>query len=145
MSEKTAWTWMREKVFKAQDRADRLENIVLDGMPDANCCVCGTESWIEIKAPTEPVRERTPLFGSNHKISQSQANWMLRQISAGGNAYFFIDTDKRRMLVEGKYADQLNTMTVTEIMLISKWVCAKPLHKQSQAAFHLRNCLIAPF
>lgn len=101
------------------DRLDRVENIVVDGMPDVNGCFSGREFWIETKCPTEPKRDGTPLFGSNHDLSLGQRNWALRQMNAGGNVFFYIVTDKWRFLVHGRYADRLNSMTVREIGLIS--------------------------
>ena len=143
MNERSAYVWLREKVAQPGDRIDRLENLVAEGMPDVNGCFCGTEFWIEIKAPTEPKRSTTTLFGSNHKVSVAQKNWMLRQMKAEGNAYFFINTDKRKMLVSGKLADDLNSMTVNDIVRASLWnsECRTTVDDRD----NLRNALIAGF
>ena len=116
MSESTAWQFLRNQVARNADRFDRFENLLGAGYPDVNYCILATEGWIEVKAPKEPKRTTTPLFGSNHKLSQEQANWMLRQRQAGGLAFIFIQTDKRRMLVEGSIDMKLNEMTVGEII-----------------------------
>ena len=108
------------------------ENVVVTGMPDINFCSGGVECWIEQKSPTEPKRKTTPLFGSNHKVSQEQANWMLRQRKAGGKCYFLISTDKRWILVGGFLADQLNTMTVDEIVEQAVWSTMKPVKDKEQ-------------
>lgn len=142
MNEKDAYRFLRDKVFQPRDRLDRVENILVDGMPDSNYCAASTEGWIEIKAPTEPKRPGTPLFGSNHKVSQAQKNWILEQLKAEGVVYLFIATDKRKMLVEGKWAEQVNTMTVQQIVDIAKW------HREratKTCCVKLRDCLIAPF
>jgi len=122
MSEKTGYQWMR-KIFRSPHRVDRIENLLVAGMPDVNVKVVqGIECWVEIKSPTEPKRSSTALIGgSNHPVSQDQKNWFLRQRKAGGHAMFFIVTDKRRMLVPGIYADQLNEMTVNEILEVANW------------------------
>lgn len=143
MSEKKAYKWLKDNVMQPGDRIDRLENIVVDGMPDVNGCVLGSEFWMEIKAPTEPKRPTTPLFGSNHKLSQDQKNWILRQLKAKGNAYIFIVTDKRRILISGKYADNLNEMTVGLLLKHSMW--NSELRTDALDRDRLRNALIAGF
>lgn len=116
MSEKTSYNWLKASVFCVRnDRLDRIENIVVTGMPDVNGCVGGNEFWIECKHPKEPKRAATPLFGSNHKLTQEQANWLLRQSNAGGKAFVFIDTDSFRALMRGVIGMRLNTMTRDEI------------------------------
>lgn len=147
MSEKNSWRWLSEHVFKYGDRAQRFENLLGDGTPDANCCVLGVESWIEIKQPTEPKRKSTKLFVSNHRVSQGQMNWFLSQMNSGGRAFFFIDTDKRRMLIGGKYHDMINTMTVDQLISVALWHAEKPIEDGMRNGIcnDLRNCLIAPF
>lgn len=128
------------KTFKANvpvvgDRLDRIENCVVIGMPDINFCSRGVECWIEQKSPKEPKRRTTPLFGSNHKVSQDQMNWMLRQRNAGGRCYFLIVTDKRWMLLPGSLADHINGMTVDELLDNAVWSCAKPVTNKAQWAY----------
>lgn len=127
MSEKTDWVMLRDKIKFHLDRWDRMENGVGVGMPDINFCIMGCEGWIEMKSPTEPQRRSTPLFGSNHCLSQDQKNWMKRQTDAGGRAFILIGTGKRFMLIHGKHADGLNEMTVEELMDIADWWCVRPV------------------
>ncbi len=145
MNEKTAYNWLKEAVCRGSfDRIDRFENIVGVGNLDVNACIDGAEFWIEIKAPTEPVRPSTALFGSNHKLSQDQKNWIKRQLKANGNAYIFVATDKRKMLVHGKWADEFNEMTVSEMITKSMW-CAVGRIVSAEQKDDLRNALIAGF
>jgi hypothetical protein len=121
----------RGNVPEPKDRLDRVENIVITGMPDVNYCADGIECWIEFKHPTEPKRATTPLFGSNHKLSQDQKNWFLRQKQAGGYCFILIATDKRWMLIDGKYADLINEKTVDELhWKYSEWCAMKPITKR---------------
>ncbi len=140
MSEKTAYQWLKEVIVESGDRIDRLENLVSVGMPDVNACLAGHELWIEIKAPKEPVRSTTKLFGSNHKVSQDQANWMLRQIKAGGQCYFFVVTDKQRFLMHGRLADDINSFTVAQMEFYSTW--RAPIITTSEEKIALRTRLI---
>lgn len=140
MAESTDYKTFKKNVPQPGDRLDRIENAVVTGMPDINMCIGGREFWIEQKSPKEPVRSTTPLFGSNHKISQEQQNWFLRQRQAGGKAYFLIVTDKRWMLLPGFLADEINTMTVQELLEQCLWSTTKPVRDKEQWT-HLRNIL----
>ena len=117
----------RKNIITPRDRCDRIENIMVVGMPDVNCCIDKVECWIELKSPIEPKRESTKLFGSNHKLSQDQKNWFLRQKNAGGVAFVLIATDKRWILISGHDADYVNEMTVNELIDISVWHSIKPI------------------
>jgi hypothetical protein len=131
MSEKNAYDSLK-KVVSPLDRIDRVENVLVDGMPDVNYCTEGVECWIEIKNPKEPKRDTTPLFGSNHKLSAEQKNWMLRQMNAGGKAFILISTNKRWMLIDGKHADRVNEMTVSALRLIAVWYADKPVKEDKK-------------
>ena len=133
MSEITAYRVFRLNVTAVGDRIDRIENLIGLGFPDTNCCFNGIEFWMEIKAPTEPKRPTTPLFGSNHNLSQAQKNWFLRQRKAKGLAFIYVETEKRRMLVDGKHADVLNNLTVAELVDVALWVADKPTAQEEWA------------
>lgn len=127
MSESKDYKTFRDHAIEPLDRLDRIENILVPGMPDVNCCIESTEIWIEQKSPTEPKRDSTKLFGSNHKLSVDQKNWFLRHRNAGGKGYVLIVTDKRWLLIDGKHADLINEMTVTQLIEISDWHEPKPI------------------
>ena len=116
MSEIRSYQKFKDKVAHPDDRIDRVENIRVNGMFDVNFCSQGIESWIEIKSPAEPVRKTTPLFGSNHRISQDQKNWALRQIKAGGRCYFMIMTNRHFIFLHGSIAEEINSLTVTQLL-----------------------------
>ena len=121
MSEKNVYQLLKKHVIRHPDRIDRIENLTVVGMPDVNLCIEGRESWIEIKAPREPKRETTPLFGSNHKVSLEQTNWMKRQTDAGGRCFFFIGTNMRFLLLSGAIGAIINTMSVEELRKVALW------------------------
>lgn len=132
MAESTDYKAFKKHVPEPLDRLDRIENMMLNGMPDTNFCAEGRECWIELKSPTEPKRPSTKLFGSNHKLSIEQRNWMLRQRNAGGKAYVLIVTDKRWLLLDGSKADQINDMTVAELIEASLWHATKPIRSKEE-------------
>lgn len=142
MAESTDYKTLKKNLPEPRDRLDRVENAVGTGMPDINFCSEGVECWIEQKSPTEPKRATTKLFGSNHKVSQDQMNWFKRQMTARGNAYFLIATDKRWMLISGEHADDINGMTVDELLDVAIWSTNKPV-KDKQKWKQLRSALSA--
>lgn len=139
MSESKDYQILKKHALEPLDRIDRIENFLVIGMPDTNVCVEGTEVWVEFKAPIEPKRASTALFGSNHKLSIEQKNWMLRQRNAKGRCCILIATDKRWMLIDGIHADGLNEATVGELIKWSKWHATKPIKKPQWAS--LRTAL----
>lgn len=131
------WQAMRDKMGRPGDRLDRIENSLLavSGQPDVNGCLEGEDVWVELKAPTEPKRDDTPLLGcsANHPLLQSQINWMARQQQAGGIAFILIRTDKRLLLIEGtKYATDhhFNRYTVKQMIRIALFHCDVPTKAQ---------------
>jgi len=143
MSEVTAYQALRKGIRQPRDRIERMENIVGTGWPDSNCCLSGVELWIEIKAPTEPKRRNTPLFGSNHRLSQAQKNWFLMQRKAGGKAFIYIETDKHRILMPAEFADGLNEMSVAKLLEHCCWFA--PRKTQSIQWSLLRNVLVTHY
>jgi len=129
MSEKKDYQKFRKGIWSPRDRIERVENILVIGMPDVNCCINGVESWIEIKSPTEPKRQTTKLFGSNHKLSQEQMNWFKTQIDAGGYCWVLIITNHRWMIIHGKHADDINNLTISQLVEISSWNKIVPVTK----------------
>ena len=140
MSEKIAYDAFRKNAAHPLDRIHRIENLVGFGFPDVNACMSGVEMWIEIKAPKEPKRATTPLFGSNHKLSQDQKNWFLAQSNAGGIGWLLIMTSARWMLIAGQDADPVNEMTIEELMRLTRWWAMGPLRPAQWSA--LRKTLI---
>jgi hypothetical protein len=126
MSEKVAYQTFVRNVCRPGDRIDRIENLVGAGFPDTNGCFNGVEFWMEIKTPEAPIRANTPLFGSNHKLSQEQKNWFLRQRRAKGLAFIYIETEYRRILMSGERADTINLCTINELIALSVWTAVRP-------------------
>jgi hypothetical protein len=128
MSEKLAYKKLKEACFDGTlNRIDRVENPLVDGMFDVNYCIKGVEGWIELKAPTEPRRASTKLFASNHRLSQSQLNWCLRQRHAKGHCWILISTDIRWILIHSGYVNGINDATVEELIEMSFWHQIKPI------------------
>jgi hypothetical protein len=143
MSEKRNYALLRAKLIKGKkDRFDRVENVMVVGMPDINLCCDGVELWIEMKNATEPKKDTSKLL--KHKLSQDQQNWIKRQIDAGGRCYIMVVTDKRWMLVDGTHADFINYMNVKDMLRIALWTATKPVKSKEWPKLHsiLRNKVI---
>lgn len=129
-SEASVYSKMRSRILGPIDRIERVENGLLVGMPDVNYCIEGQEGWIEIKAPVEPTRKATPLFGSNHQVSIEQINWMHVQHMAGGVSWLLISTQARMLLIHGgrvaALERRINTLCVAELEKISHWQAPVP-------------------
>lgn len=123
---------LQDRIVRPNDRFERVENGLLSGMPDINYCFNGCEGWIELKAPIEPARDSTALFGAgNHPVEIEQANWMLRQSQANGRCSLFIATEKRLLLIAGslvgKLGKEINTLTAFELERKSIWRSQMPV------------------
>lgn len=141
--EKSANAFLRGLAWPIGTRFDRVENVVVDGMFDVNVCVApiGIDIWIETKAPKTPKKTSTPLFAAgNHGVLQSQINWSITHLQAGGNGCFFISTDRWRIFVDAMHAQQLNHMTLDEVMNSSIVKIPKPSLK-NQSKFLLNELL----
>lgn len=140
MSEKNTYAALRNKMVGEKDRFDRIENALVPGMPDVNYCVNGVEGWIEIKQPSKlPVRDDTAIFGSNHKVSNAQKNWMLRQRRAGGRCWIYVKTNKWQALIDGFYAEEINNWNIKDFKNRSDWFKTSPVRKECWSL--LRNKL----
>lgn len=126
------------------DRVERIENGISAGTPDVNYCLRGTEGWVELKAPLEPKRPSTPLFGSNHDVSIDQLNWFHKQHMAGGIGWLLIGTDKRHFALAGKnvaaLGPKINNHTVESLCAIAVW--RAPLRAFAEDWAALRELLI---
>lgn len=130
MPENIDYQTFKKNVPVFGDRLNRVENFLVPGMPDINFCSGGVECWIEQKSPKEPVRPSTPLFGSNPRVTQDQMNWFLAQRKAGGRCYFLVTTNRRWMLLPGDIADDINMMTVADLMEHAIWAATKPVRAE---------------
>lgn len=133
--ESSVYDRLKERITMPPDRFERVENGLGAGMPDVNYCIVGAEGWIEIKAPVEPARPQTALFGaSNHNVTVEQCNWLLKQSQAGGTGWLFIATEQRLMLIDGAIVGRMgiavNKKNVFELERMAAWRVLLPLMDQ---------------
>lgn len=121
------WNRIVEALWHHTRVLERVENGMLDGMPDSHYCLESEPGWMELKCPVEPVRAKTPLFGSNHKLTTTQRNWLIKYHQAGGRAWVAIETDKRVLLIAGHHADRINDLSVSELIKIASFHALRPL------------------
>lgn len=123
--ESKAYERLKERVCRPLDRFERVENGLVDGMPDVNYCMAGAEGWIEIKCPEIPAKSSTALFSGNHPLSVAQANWFLAQHRARGRAGLFIVTAIDLLFLHGgtvgREGVRINAMTLDELNDLALW------------------------
>lgn len=115
----------------------RVENGVLDGMPDSYTAMDSVANWLELKSPSEPKRGATPLFGSNHKLSQTQKNWLLTNRQAGARGWVAIETENWVILVGARHADAVNVCTVDRLIELADFSARRPLKPDDWTRFRL--------
>lgn len=146
-NESSVYQKIKSNICGPTDRMERVENGLVDGMPDVNYCFETFEGWIEIKAPTEPKRETTGLFTSNHQVSIAQMNWMHNQHMAGGTSWLLIATERRMFMIHGGRVAALfhdiNTLTANGLEDIAEWKAHVPV-KDSIFWRTLRELLAQP-
>jgi hypothetical protein len=122
---------LRERITRPEDRFERVENGMIDGMPDVNYCLAGAEGWLELKAPKLPKHGATRLLGGSEEFKVSQANWFLRQSKARGRCALFIATNEMLLLIPGETAGRIGIMinehSLNDLHLISSWSSPVPV------------------
>ena len=129
------WNRIVEHLWRPTRVLNRVENGVLDGMPDAYYTIDGLSGWMELKVPIEPARPSTPLFGSNHKLSVSQRNWLLAHRQAGGVGWVEIETESCMMLIGARHADKVNHLTLAQLIAIADFAAQRPVQDQDWEKF----------
>lgn len=125
LTESTAYKALKARIGRPEDRFERVENGMVDGMPDVNYCMAGAEGWIELKAPKVPKLGATRLLGGSEEFKVAQANWFLRQVRARGRCCLFIATDVALLAIPGKTAAhmgiKINELSLDELRMIAGW------------------------
>lgn len=124
LKEQRLWDAMRKAAPKGV-WLQRVENIVVDGMPDVYAVETeGGACWVELKAPVRPKRATTRLLG-DEGLRPSQINWHLKAASMNQRTYVLIRDDKLELfLIEGKFATDMNDWplsVVREASLAGDW------------------------
>ena len=120
----------------APDRLlNRIENGVLDGMPDCYTVINGVANWLELKCPSTPSRPGTALFSGAHKLSPTQRNWLLAHRQAGGRGWVGIETDGWVLLIGAQHADVVNTSTLNQLLLRAAFGEERPMKPEHWTQF----------
>jgi hypothetical protein len=147
VNESSVFRSLKDKLCRPEDRFERVENGMVDGMPDVNYCLAKREGWIEIKAPKTPKLGASRLLGASEEFKVAQANWFLRQTRAGGRCALFIATEGALLAVPGNVAARegikLNAYSLDELRMYSEWSVDLPA-KDVQCWWDLREFLTKP-
>jgi hypothetical protein len=113
MKEAGLWQRVRRAVQERFPlaRIDRIENGVVEGMPDAQACIAGVEIWLELKYVDKwPVRPSTQVLG-RAGLRPEQINWHLRQKRAGGSSVVVMGVGRETWVTSGEHATEINHWT----------------------------------
>lgn len=125
--EATLWQWfiggIRTNVpeYALRSRIDRVENVVVVGMPDVSCTLVGVDVWIENKAVTLPVRDRTRVLGTQKGVNVDQIAWHRFHQQCGGRSFIFIHAAPYRWLIDGKHASEVNEWSGVRLSEEAAW------------------------
>ena len=129
------WNRIVEGLWRPDRVLNRVENGVVDGMPDAYFTIRGVSGWMELKCPETPSRPTTALFSGSHQLSLAQRNWLLAHRQAGGRAWVAIETERCVMLLGAKYADDINSMPLSQLIVASSAWWTRPMNPISWEGF----------
>lgn len=112
MIEKDLWKKVQRGFGQVIDgvggRMDRVENGVIEGMPDVSTTAAGIDVWIELKYVAKwPSRANTRVLGDKG-LRAEQVNWHLRHKRAGGRSYILMGIGKEIYLADGMFAKEIN-------------------------------------
>lgn len=87
--------------------AQRVENVVADGMPDV---WLAPDTWIELKTVVTPKKEGTP-FLSSSKLRPSQVNWHMKAARHAVRSFILVRDETGVMyLLSGRSAGYANKL-----------------------------------
>ena len=102
----------------------RVENVMVTGMPDIYSVRNGRAAWIELKAVSSPVKDTTTLLGRKG-LNVDQINWHIRAAAHGVRSFILIRTIGKRelRLLSGASAKLVNHMSYGEFksMPVTTW------------------------
>ena len=118
MIEKDLWKKVQRGLGAVLDgmgeRLDRVENGVVEGMPDVNMACGSVELWVELKYIDRwPSRANTHVLGKRG-LRVEQINWHLRQQRAGGKSFVLVGIGKEIYVAKGSWAKDINGWTSEE-------------------------------
>ena len=99
----------------------RVENVVIDGMPDVYVAIARRTSWVELKAPKMPKRSTTPLMGDKQGLNINQIGWHLVAAQNGVRSFVLVRDVERLclLLLQGRLAKHINQLTLDEAKKLS--------------------------
>lgn len=134
------WGRIVEGLWRADRMLNRIENGVLDGMPDSYLVIRSVMGWMELKCPIEPKRATTALFSGAHQLSQMQRNWLLSHRQAGGRGWIAIETENWVLLLGARHSDLINTSTLEQLIRLADFSAQRPMKEADWLRFESTFC-----
>jgi len=116
MKEAGLYQRVRRQIIAAfpNARIDRIENGLVDGMPDVNSCLRGVDVWMELKHIEKwPARATTPVLG-RRGLRPEQINWHIRHRKAGGKSFIVMGVGHETWVTDNEFVRTINEWTKAE-------------------------------
>ena len=113
MKEAGLYQRLRRKILATfpSARIDRVENGLVDGMPDVNMCIKGKDVWLELKyIEGWPARDTTQVLG-RRGLRPEQINWHIKQGLAGGTSFIVVGIGRETFVTDNEQVRDINTWT----------------------------------
>lgn len=87
--ESRLWAWLSKArpLLRLNLHMNRVENSIMEGMPDVEGCLLGRQFWIELKCEARPSNPRKKV---RPKFRPAQLPWLKRRMAAGGRAFILL-------------------------------------------------------
>lgn len=117
MSESNFWDRVRNgvKLVKPKAELDRVENMVMAGMPDVNFLIDLREGWMELKQIDKEPARGGKVFGDGG-LRDAQVLWIHRRWKKGGNVHIVSQVGKYIFVHKGHCAKDFNEMTLENLL-----------------------------
>ena len=113
MKESGLYQRLRKRILTAfpTARIDRVENGLVDGMPDVSLCINGKDVWMELKYVEDwPARDTTQVLG-RRGLRPEQINWHIRQHVAGGVSLIVVGVGRETRVTDNQDVREINSWT----------------------------------
>ena len=117
------WARMREGV-KPFAFVQRIENAVGEGVTDVilHSRNTGECFFVELKYRSElPAMVTTPVFKGEYGLRPAQVAWIYGRAIAGAQIWVLGQCGEHLILIHGRYARNLDTMTFSDLMTLASW------------------------
>lgn len=114
LCEQRLWDRMRRNLAGTV-HLERVENLMVVGMPDVLALASGHVTWAELKAvEAYPLRKATRVLGPKG-LSVAQRNWHMAWLRGGGSSVIVVGVGRDLYAFTGSHHDTVNEYSRAEL------------------------------